>query len=71
MTKEFNIQPMQTFLTKDIDIEELVNELDNIYYRFTDMAMRLSCLESEPIYEDAINARYWIERIKEVFAELK
>lgn len=69
--KQLNLEPLEDFLTKDVDVDYLVNELDKLYYSYTEIAMRLSCIENEPIYKNLIDGRYWIERLKDVFTELK
>lgn len=69
--KVIDLQPLQVFLTKDVDVSYLVGELDKLYYLFTRMAMELSEKKNEPIYNDTLEGAYWIETLKEVFATIK
>ena len=69
--KELNLQPMQEFLTNVIELDLLIKYLDNIYYRFTEMSMKVSRFEDESINEETINCRFWIARLKQVFEEIK
>lgn len=69
--KDIDLEAMRIFLTQDIDIEMLISNLDKLYYKYTDIAMRLSSIENEPIYECTLSGRYWIQRLKEIFEEIQ
>ncbi len=74
MTKEefgFDLQPLIVLLKEDATLEFVLEQLYNVYFRFTELAFRASNSESEPIYENAIIARYWLERMITLFEEMR
>lgn len=69
--KDINLEPMHEFLTSCIYVDQLITSLDNLYYNFTHMAMRLSHLENEPVFAETLDERRCIESLKEVFEEIQ
>ena len=72
MTNEkVNLRPLQELLMKEVELDELIKHLDTIYYCFTECALKASHLEDEPVCDVIIVSRYWIERLKQIFEEIK
>jgi len=65
--KELNLQPLQEFLTNEVKLDSLIKNLNSIYYYFTELSMKISCLEEEPIEKEVVMCQYWIARLKQVF----
>jgi len=72
MTNEkVNLRPLQEFLMKEVELDELIKHLDTLYYSFTECALKASNLEDEPVCDVVVVSRYWIERLKQIFEEIK
>jgi len=71
MNKELNLQPLQEFLANEVKLDSLIKYLNNIYYSFTELSMKISCLEEEPIEKETITCQFWLARLKQVFEEMK
>jgi len=72
MTNEkLNLQPLQEFLNREVDLNELIQHLDNIYYHFSQYSMKVSFWDDVPVEEKDIVCQYWIERLKLLFEEIK
>ncbi len=69
--EKLNLQPLQELLTQEVELDELIEHLDTVYYCFTECALKASYLEDEPVDDVVIVSRYWIERLKQVFEEIK
>jgi len=66
-----NLHPLQELLNSEVDINALIQHLDNAYHYFSHYSMKVSCLERTPIDEEEIVCLYWIERLKQIFEEMK
>jgi hypothetical protein len=70
-TEKVSLRPLQEFLMKEVELDELIKHLDTTYYCFTECALKASNLEDEPICDTVVVSRYWIERLKQIFEEIK
>jgi len=74
MTNEklnLNLRPLYELLAIEVDLDELIKQLDHIYYYFSQYSMKVSCWDGVPIDEQEVICQYWIERLKHLFEDLK
>ena len=70
-TAELNLQPLQELLNREVDLDALILHLDKTYHYFSQYCMKVSCHDDTPIEEDEIVCQYWIERLKQMFADMR
>jgi len=68
---ELNLRPLQELLTREIDLDALIAQLDKTYHYFSHYCMKVSCWDGIPIDEEEVYCQYWIERLKILFEEMK
>ena len=72
MTNEkLNLRPLYELLAIEVDLDQLIEHLHNIHYYFSQNSMKVSCSDGEPVDEQEIICQYWIERLKQMFEDLK
>jgi len=72
MTDEkLNLRPLQELLNSEVGITELIQHLDLACFYFSQNSMKVSYSENAPIYEQEIVCLYWIERLKQMFKEMR
>jgi hypothetical protein len=68
--EELNLQPLQEFLTSEVDLSDLIKYLDAFYYYFAEYSMKTSCFEDVSIEKDVIICQHWFVRLKQVLEEM-
>ena len=65
------MQPLHELLNREVDVDALIQHLDNIYHYFSQYCMKVSCSDGVPVDEQEVICQYWIDRIKQLFEDLK
>ena len=69
--EKLNLQPLHELLNREVDINALIQHLDKTHYLFSQYCMKVSCADSVPVDEQEVICQYWIERLKQLFEDLK
>ncbi len=70
-SEKLNLQPLRDLLTSEVDLEELLAHLHTISYYFSQNSMKVSLWDGAPVDEREVICQYWIERLKQLFEDLK
>jgi len=65
------MQPLHELLEKEASLDDLIRHLDKVYYYFSQYSMNMSCWEETPVEREEVLCLYWIERLKQMFEEMK
>jgi hypothetical protein len=69
--EKLNLQPLHELLNREVEVDALIQYLDKTYYLFSQYCMKVSCADGVPVDEQEVICQYWIERLKQLFEDLK